>query len=149
MCWFWELRGILALNIWIVGTVCASSSSDVSVYTSKTADAKKEKEKFSWQHTWVILESFTCASRLCGERTHDRIKHSRRCKGCTVQRTASTQSPSFYSYLSGCSRVWVGPSNSCWCTWRCRSRSAPSHWPRCAPADTVLKRKKNVKSEGV
>lgn len=145
MCWFWELSGILAWNIRLVGPVCASSSSDGSVYTSKSADAKKEKGKFHWQHTWVISESFTCASRLCGERTHDRIKHSHRCKGHTVRRTASTQSPSFYSYLSGCSHLWVGLSNSCWYKWRCRSRSAPSHWPRCAPAGTILKRRRTIR----
>lgn len=85
---------------------------------------------------------FICASKPCGERTHDRIKRTRRCKGRTVQRSASTQSPSFYSCLSGCSHVWVGQSNFCWCRWRCTSHSAPSHWPRRALADTYLKRRR-------
>lgn len=79
------------------------------------------------------------------EATHHMIKRSHKCKGHTVQRTASSRSPSSCSCLSECSPVWVGQNSSCSCRWSCRSHSAPSHWFQRVLADTFLQDRSEIK----
>lgn len=87
----------------------------------------------------TLHQFINCARQCGGEASHHMIKRSHKCKGHTVQRTASSQSPSYNSCLSECSLVWVGQSSSCMRRWSCKSHSVHSHWFQRVPAHTFLK----------
>lgn len=89
-------------------------------------------------HGHQFKKSFIYVWQFCGATTHDMIGRSHKCKGHTGKRTASSQSPSFYNCLSGCSRVWAGRRSSCSCRWSCMPRWAPSHWSQYGLVDTIL-----------
>lgn len=76
--------------------------------------------------------------------TYGMIKHSRRCKGRTEQRNASSPSPCSCSCGSECSLVWEDQSSFYMRRSRCKSRWVPAHWFQWSPFCTFLQ----IKFEG-